>query len=201
MGNEIATPLQSIIAQAAQTPAETGATERFRLRHAAAGEARLLLADVSASMAETVHGQRKCDLVEAALHQVLKPGVQIIAFASTAEFVAGGGVTFAGLPHPMGGTALHKALDLASLERPCHTLVISDGCPDSREKAITAAERMSGTIDVLYIGPEDNVEAMAFMRALARTGGGRMERHDLGKTTALAAPIRRLLLGVKGIEP
>lgn len=163
---------------------------RYRERLTQASENQIILADVSASMAEQVGDQRKIDLVRRALGQVLS-GQQVIAFGSSSVAVSGHD-----LPEPSGYTALHLALDHAAALRPRHTLVISDGQPDDKSAALRAARRLSGLIDVLYVGPAEDFEAIAFMRQLAACGGGHVVVHDLRIEQAALQPATARLLAL-----
>jgi len=187
-----ANPLQALIQQAASAPAETGNTARYRRRFASAGTGQVIVADVSGSMADLAWGgKRKIEVLREALAGA--PPARLIAFSSSPSEIA----SSAELPEPGGGTAMHRALDAASAIRPERTLVISDGQPDDEGLALASAERLSGAIDVLYIGPDGDYAAIAFMRALARAGAGRYASHDLRRAGAmlLGQTIRGLLPG------
>lgn len=192
--NDLSNIFAGVIAQAAQAPAETGAVERFARRVRDAGTAQVILLDVSGSMADLAGGRRKIEILRDALAATLpaSPGATLIAFASRPEPLA----SLAALPEPHGGTALHLALDAAAVHRPRHTLVVSDGQPDDAQAALDAAERLTGRIDVIYVGSDSDAAAVAFMRRLARTGGGSAVVHDVAKRTPpalLAQEIRGLL--------
>lgn len=196
MSTELTNPLQALLARATTTlPKETGATETYRKRFDATTSSRtIILADASGSMAYRVGGRRKIEILGDELAAVLVGALPtetlLFAFATGTRLV----VDPALLPEPGGGTALHVALDHIATFRPARTLVISDGQPDSKDAALAAADRLSGRIDVLYIGPDDDHEAIAFMMALARRGGGSCVRHDLNRLgVALAPAIKRLL--------
>lgn len=180
-----ANPLAGLIKQASELPAETGATEQYKSRLAKATDAIVVLADVSGSMSEPVGHKRKIDILREALHYALNGGEELIAFASTPT-----GATPATLPEPAGSTALHLALVEANRHSPRKTLVISDGRPDDESRALDAAAALSGTIDVIYCGPDDDQQAIAFMRRLARIGGGQVHVHDIRRDGADADPLR-----------
>lgn len=55
----------------------------------------------------------------------------------------------------------------------------SDGQPDNAERALAVAARFRGAIDVLYVGPESDHAAIAFMRRLAGAAGGDVQMHDM----------------------
>lgn len=194
MSNQLANPLQSIIARAAQTAAVTGETAQFQRRFAHAGGASLILADVSSSMSERAGARSKIEHLRDALRQAAKPGHVILAFASEVTRIG----TPDALPAPSGGTALELALRAAAGHRPSTTLVISDGEPNSPEAALEAAAALSGIINVIYCGPESNASAIDFMRRLARAGCGRVVVHSWAVAPGrpeLADNIRLLLPG------
>lgn len=189
MSRELANPLQALIEKAAESsPKVTGEVERHaaRVAHAATGTA-LVLADVSGSMSESAGSRSKYDLLREALDQALRPGDDLIAFSSTPRRVD----SPQHLPYPSGGTALHLALSETVKAQPGVTLVISDGQPDDAEAAIREAAKLKGRIDVIYVGPDDDADAIAFMRRLAAAGGGRCHVHDLRRARAALAPIIR----------
>jgi hypothetical protein len=182
-----------VIAQAAKSPAQTGVTEKFARRLVGAGTNSLVLLDVSASMQESVGTVRKIDLLRNALAAVLPASpAALIAFNSAPVRIN----SLADLPSPAGSTALHLALNAAAASLPRHTLIVSDGQPDDEAAALAAADRLTGLIDVLYVGADGDAAAIAFMRRLARTGGGRVVVHDVTKQAQpryLGAAIRGLL--------
>lgn len=89
-------------------------------------------------------------------------------------------------------TRLSQSNDLSSA-----TLVISDGSPDNATTALGLAAQFRGVIDVLYIGPENDVEAIAFMRELAAAGGGRLRIEDLSTPHGAG----NLLTSIAGMLP
>lgn len=173
MTNALANPLQGLLAQASRNlPARTGAVEVFAERLHRVGP-QILLADVSGSMSEPAwSGRRKIDVLREAVAGVT--GHRLMTFATEA-----GEAGNAGIPEPAGGTALHLGLAAAARHQPRATLVVSDGQPDDEDAALRAAERLTGVIHVLYIGPESNVAAIGFMRRLARAGAGTYQGADL----------------------
>lgn len=194
MSRELANPLQSLIAGVARhAPATTGEVEAFRRRADSAGSGTVLLCDCSSSMAERAGSRTKAELLVEALDGLLPdlPGARIVAFASAVRDCS----TPADLPAPAGGTALHLGLDAASVHRPARTVVISDGRPDDASTALAAADLLPGRIDVVYVGPDDDLEAIAFMGQLARVGTGRVVRCDLvrDRTARLAPALRSAL--------
>lgn len=193
MPNDLANLLQGIIDQAAAaTPRQTGEVARFETKLNTAGTATVVLADVSGSMAEPAGRGLKIDVLREALDQAVPPDAVIIAFASLPRVIDSPNH----LPYPGGGTALHLALDEAARQRPRNTLVITDGRPDLPEAALQRAEALPGTLDVIYCGPDDDAEAIGFVRRLAKAGAGRAHVHDIRQAAArqaLAPAIRAAL--------
>lgn len=172
-------PLQALIAAASKASPTTGEVARHKARADAAsapGSARVVIADVSSSMAERVGAYSKISLLRDALAG--QRFDRLVAFAVKPVEVASADM----LPLPCGSTALHLALDHAARWRPGRTLVISDGQPDSESMALESAAQLSGVIDVIYIGPESDAVAVAFMKRLARAGSGRCWTDDIRKT-------------------
>lgn len=192
---QLTNPLQSIVGKAASTlPANTGAVAAYAARAARIGSApTVILADVSGSMAEPAHGgQSKHAALREALMQTATG--RVLAFASAVRECGP-----ADLPPPGGGTALHRALTAAIALSPGLILVISDGEPDDAGAALLAASHFPGVIDTLYIGPDSNADAKAFLRALASAGHGRYHGSDISRAgqPTLALTMRTLLLGVR----
>lgn len=192
MSTAISNPLQSLLLQAAkQMPSgEMGKVQRRMIN---ATDAVIVLADVSDSMGEKVGAKRKIDILQSALTQVWPtlPTGRLIAFSSVPEFLADP----SSLPSPSGSTALHFALQAAEGFRPRQTLVISDGRPDSEDAALEVADRITGRIDVIYCGRDEDTQAIAFLQRLARLSGGRCIVTPNGtKTLNLLQSVRRLLL-------
>lgn len=183
-------PYAGLLAAAAAQPTKGGAVARYQRRLDTAGSRQVALLDVSSSMAEQAGSRTKIEILRDALANA--PPALLIAFSSTPIEIA----SAADLPAPNGGTALHLALDLAGVERPWRTLVISDGQPDSEDAALAAARRITGSIDVIYCGPDSDTNARAFLMRLARTGGGRYVGHDLRHNPLALAPAVRLMLTI-----
>ena len=195
MANDLAKPMQAMLTRAARTlPATTGETARYsRLQHTDGPT--LILCDVSYSMASPAGGRTRYDHLVEALKQVYRPEMSIIAFSAVAVSVA----RPEELPHPSGGTALHAALAEASKRRPAATLVISDGEPNegTEDLAISIADQMTGRIDVIYCGPDNNAKAIKFLNRLAKVGAGSCVHHSWSAPgqPRLAHTIQKLLLG------
>jgi len=183
----IAHPLQSIVARAAGTlPATTGVVAPYaeRQRRLDTGSGTTVLADVSSSMEERAWGgMTKHALLRDAIAGVMRPGVTILAFSAGAYPVS----RIEDLPEPHGNTALHRAIEQAASQHPARMLIVSDGHPDDEEKARSAAQAFPGVIDVLYIGPDSDKGAIAFLSALAKGHGGRYRACDV--RSAVARPL------------
>jgi Mg-chelatase subunit ChlD len=189
---DLANPLQNLIAKASTSLVKTtGETARAARRVGDPGAPVVILCDTSGSMDEAAGCRRKIDHLREALESVWGSGPVLVFSSSVSRLDA-----LAHLPAPSGGTALHLGLDAAGELRPRKTIVISDGQPDSEADALTAADRLPGAIDVIYCGPDSDALAVAFMRRLARAGGGTVVVHDLRRTQELL-PVRRLMLGVQ----
>lgn len=172
-------PLQSLIDQATELK-DSGTVKQFakRLNPKKVGCQSLLLLDVSGSMHEFVGpGVRKIDLLRQALDRPLAPGEVAIAFQSVVLPIN----SLQAIPEPMGGTALHLAIAEGANRKPAATLIVSDGKPDDAKQALRAAGKLSGVINTLYIGSDDDYEAIEFMRSLARLGCGKAQVCDVSK--------------------
>lgn len=185
----VKSPLSALVARAATAlPAATGATATAQRRRDRAHIC-AVLCDVSSSMDEAAGAKRKIDVLRAAL-AMLPQDVRIVAFSSYAAEIAAG----AALPEPNDSTALHLALDCAAGIEPGRVIVISDGRPDDERAALTAAARLDARIDVIYCGPDNDRQGLAFMRRLAR-GGGQVHRRSMAREPQrLAATLRTLAL-------
>jgi Mg-chelatase subunit ChlD len=155
------------------------------------GAAVVILCDVSSSMA----GERIKRLREA-LRELwaTMPRCRLLAFNFRVWPVESPET----MPTPSGNTALHLALEEARLLRPAKTIVISDGQPDDAEAAITVAGRIPGIIDIVFVGSDNDRQAIRFMNRLARMGGGRVVVRDLEKTKELLGPVIRDMLMLPG---
>lgn len=191
-----ANPLQSLIKSAATTlPATTGAVEPYaeRLRRIRNRDT-VVLADVSGSMDSPAWGGRTKHAVlrEAIDDTMRRVAHRTFAFSSDVREIT----SAADLPPAGGHTALHRAIDRAGELRPGRILVVSDGEPDDETAALAAARAFDGVIDVLYIGPDSNAAAMAFLRRLSEVGHGRYQGSDIARAgqPALAHTLQQLLL-------
>jgi len=158
-----------------------------------AGDGVVLLADVSGSMRSPAWGsQRKIDVLREAVDATRRAiACTLIAFSAKAREVAR-------IPEPESNTDLVAGLRAAQTHDPGVTLVISDGQPDRPEEALALARTFRGAIDVLYVGPDSDAAAMAFMRRLADAAGGRVETSDIATPRGvqrLEGSLRLLLEG------
>ncbi len=188
--SNLAKPLQSL---RELTEGFKGEFEKHVRRVYARHGGLLILADVSASMAERAGESSKHEVLKEVLSAVLRPGDGLIAFAGRPLRLA----RAADLPAPLGGTALELALSEAVKTQPEVTLVISDGQPRHAEAALSEAGKLKGVVNVVYCGPDDDLAAIAFMRQLAAQGGGRCWVYDLRREAArtqLEAGVRGALL-------
>ena len=170
-------PLQNILKSAALTlPVSTGKVAVHQARiDRRLGEV-VILSDISASMGSTAWGgQRKIDMLREAVAAVMKrSAVRLFVFSNNVREVTA-------VPEPEHNTNLARALLHVRTLDPGVTLVISDGQPDNAGAAIDAAKDFRGAIDVLYIGPENDSAAIAFMKRLAAAAGGEVRVYDLAK--------------------
>lgn len=144
----------------------------------------MVIADLSGSMSYSAfEGMSRYECLQQALAPYLGR-VQVLAFNNYVREVDADS-----LPVPAGFTAMDKAFQVATYLEPLKVLMISDGCPDNKGRAIDEAkklinEKTDGTfdrvMDVMYIGPE-NEAAEAFMRQLADIGHGRYFNFKIDK--------------------
>lgn len=186
--------LAELIKKAGTTlPARTGETEKQRQRHARASNARVVLLDTSSSMDEPAGPTKtKIEMLREACANVL-PQVaasRVYSFNSTVRDITGGFI-----PDPAGGTAMERALEAAEPHRPRQTLVITDGLPNDPDKTLEVADRMTGSIDVIFCGPDTDTGAIQFCQKLARGTGGRFYHHNYRQAGAapLALQMRKML--------
>lgn len=101
------------------------------------------------------------------------------------------------IPEPTGSTNMAEAFDYAAKNGCKHLVLISDGCPDSPDFALRAAQNLveSGCkrIDVFYVGPKGAFAqgAVNFMEKLAKLTGAninsvRFDQLEDGVRKALA---------------
>lgn len=153
----------------------------------------IILIDTSGSMAAHDDGgtrsRYQIALEELARLQKSLPGkVAVVNFSSTVEFVPGGMPSFLS-----GGTDLAGALQFVKVaDGLVRFIVISDGQPDDDKSALTVASGFRSKIDVVYIGPEDDLRGRRFLEQLAAASGGQFVTADRAKE--LASKVEKLLL-------
>lgn len=156
----------------------------------------ILAVDVSSSMAmHTAAGERKIDKLRKVVDKLRTTHpVPMMAFGLSRDHGYGVDLLPDGvIPEPQGMTPLAKAIDFAKMQEANHLIVVTDGCPDSRDAAFTAAERFANPIDVFYIG-DGNDAGAAFCRELAKRTKGSSDVTDLtGDVKQLAGKIIGLL--------
>ncbi|RPE74666.1 vWA domain-containing protein [Vulcaniibacterium tengchongense] len=191
MSKALTNPLQALVKRAAQTlPATTGKVAAQQERLDRRRGQIVILADVSGSMgAESGDGRRKIDVLREAV-SAARGGARLVAFSSQPCDVDS-------IPEPEANTNLAAALDYVRASDPGVTLLISDGEPDNEAAALASARKFRGAIDVLYIGPESNTRAIAFMRKLAASAGGDLMVNDI----ATPAGVRLLTQRIAGFLP
>lgn len=163
-------------------------SDLVRIRSSSSAEVWMLL-DASGSMEGTMrNGKRLIDgLCEVVQGVQSKRPVKMIVFSNNEA-----SVTSRAPQHPRGGTPLDKAILLAKRLEVGRCIVVSDGVPDSREQAMSAARDFGGQIDVVYVGdPGDSGEE--FLRALAASTGGTEFHGDLSQPKELSKGIIGLI--------
>lgn len=184
--------IRAACAEAGQRSVECAAAARNAMLDEA-DDTVAILTDVSTSMAEAAGATSKYEILKTALRNVWPSALnaRLIAFDSLPEFLADP----QSLPLPRGSTALHLAIEAAQSLHPGRTLVITDGRPDDKQAALDAADKLTGRIDVIYCGPDGDIDAISFLQRLARSTGGScvVTPQNAGQLNLLK-PVRRLLL-------
>ena len=190
-----AAPLSSIIARLQSQPIDNEVTAiKRRIQHAS--QRKFVLCDLSGSMDDFVgsQGLTKLSLLKTALKDTIKhnSAIEIVGFSNTPFPVKHGDVD---RMRTISSTNLALALQYLAQHRPLKTIVISDGMPDDEEAALHAANQITGTIDVIYCGPDGHDSALDFMRRLTKLGGGVVEKWVVETQGALegARKMQRLL--------
>lgn len=195
MSKALTNPLQSIVRRAASAlPVTTGKVDLQRERLARRAGGIVILADVSHSMAAPAWGAlRKIDVLRDAVAAAMQrhPEWRLIAFSETARPVAA-------VPEPESSTNLVAGLEAARAHDPGVLLLISDGQPDDPAAALAIAASWRGAIDVLYVGPDSDATAIAFMRKFAAAAAGDVRVNDIdrpGSARQLGLSILQMLPG------
>jgi len=157
----------------------------------------LLLVDVSGSMDNwTKAGERKIDALRKVVDKLRSTHpVPMAAFGleggqrHNRQSVA----LIETIPEPSGMTPLAEAIDFGRMQEANHLIVVTDGYPDSAERAFEAADRFANPIDVFFIGDEGDSGAK-FCAELAKRAKGQCGVTDLtGEPKQLAGKIIALL--------
>lgn len=151
----------------------------------------VVLIDVSGSMeAEDGTGKTRFERACEALKdlQASLPGkFAVVSFSDGVNFEPSGVPLFKG-----GGTDLAGALRFVKMADvpDMRFVVVSDGVPDDRQRAIWTARSFLNRIDVIFIGNELDGAAIRFMSELARVSGGEQITAD---SAGISANVRFLL--------
>ena len=119
------------------------------------------------------------------------PGrVGVVVFSNTVQFVPGGDY-----PELNGSTDLAQALQFVKVadDIGIKLIVVSDGDPDDRQKALAVARTFKTRIDAIYIGPERGSNGRDFLRQLCEATGGKFVTSD--HVAEIAEPVRLMLNG------
>ena len=153
----------------------------------------IIIVDTSGSMASRDGIERSRYQVArdelAKLQSELSGRIAVLAFSDTVVFCPNG------VPYDLGGgTAMSEALSFAKVaDIPLmRFIVIADGYPNNREEALRVARTFTSQIDTIYVGPESDVSAKAFMQELASVKRGQYATDKSG--LKLAETTKQLLL-------
>lgn len=153
----------------------------------------VIIVDTSGSMDMRDGNERNryqiaCDEL-AKLQAELAGRIAVLVFSDSVMFCPNGVPAYLGC-----GTAMSKALEFAKVADipPMRFIVIADGYPDNREEALRVARTFESRIDTIYVGPESDASAKAFMQELANVKQGQYATDKSG--LKLSDTTRRLLL-------
>ena len=182
MPGELSNVLQNIINRAAKTPTgSTGEVARMRARFEKAGDAKVVLLDLSGSMGDLIgsSNMRKIEHAKIALTDLLQahPKITIIGFGSYTKVLTDPQEIPSTSYGLMGSTNLTAGIEAAAKLKPRRTIILSDGLPDNRDTAEAAIDGLTGQVDCVYCGP-DGHPAVAYLQSLARKGGGTQMTFD-----------------------
>jgi hypothetical protein len=155
----------------------------------AAKQRPVLILDRSGSMGETLEGgQRKIDALRNLVVDLRREAdFEQIVFDHDANFQEE-------IPEPGGSTALHSALELALTRKNARRYVlITDGYPDSRERALQVARELPAPLDIFYVGPPQDKDAQEFLKQLAEATKGQYGAADLSELKMLAGKVKLAL--------
>lgn len=158
----------------------------------------IIVVDVSSSMMAHDVDQRaygRASRYDAACAELAKLQRELPGKIAVVSFSGGAAFCPSGTPYLDGGST-----DLAGALKFVHVadgtgmrfVVISDGEPNDREKALKAANRFKDRIDTVFVGPPEG-RGQAFLAQLAAASGGQnIQAHQVKE---LASNVRKLLTG------
>jgi len=156
----------------------------------------VVICDTSSSMLSYVGSSKKSklDMLKDALTDIMNnfPKVQAYAFSNMVWKINRDEVQAL---KAYGTTRLDAAFQHIAPLKPRKTILISDGCPNNRDAATAMAAALTGTIDIIFCGPETDTTAIQFMESICKLSGGRKIKWDmeLGAEIEGVNPIRLLL--------
>lgn len=130
----------------------------------------VLLCDLSGSMESQANGGRtRFQALVKAVGELLEqePEAKVVCFNGKAWVTKD-----ISEESPDGGTNLAEGFRKVQTLNPTHTIVVSDGQPNNADAAIAAARLTPGVISMIYVGPDEDKGAIAFMERLTRVGAG-----------------------------
>ena len=179
-----------MLVRKAETKLATSLKEMIQKKEAKDVQSRptVLVCDCSGSMSDMAKTATKIAILAKTVNtlQTQFSNIKIIRFSSSAQLVS------ELHPSASGGTALHKALDLAVSLRPAKVIVLSDGIPDNEDAALRSASKLSCPISCIYIGPEGGF-GWEFLKRLATGKGGQFSDVNLSQESQLESKIRKML--------
>jgi Mg-chelatase subunit ChlD len=122
----------------------------------------------------------------AALQNSLPGKIAVVSFSNHPEFCPSGvPINFGGGTDLAGALRFVKIADVEGIR----FIVISDGMPDSPDRALEVARTFRNRIDVIYVGPEDYPTGREFLERLAAISGGVTVTADRAKELAPAVTL------------
>ncbi len=125
--------------------------------------------DTSGSMGDRIDGKEKIDSLRDIMEKY--QDAKMICFSSNVKSIN----KASDIPDPSGSTDLAEALlyiGHAIEPEPKKIVLISDGQPDSKSKALLIAKELEIPIDIIFIGTS-GTDSEEFMEELANTTGGK----------------------------
>lgn len=162
----------------------------------------ILLLDLSGSMAMSLRNgkSRQQGLREVVTGLQAKRSTPMIGFgmdSRVTEFERVGQLVgfITEVPDTLGpSTPLAEAIDMARENGYAKAVVISDGVPDDKHRAMDAARRFGGRIDVIFVGNPGEPGSL-FLDELASATGGRRFEGDLADVKEITGAVVGLLNG------